>query len=328
MAMTMFTPIPTLLTVILTASHILSALADVPLCFYPDGSQAQSDYACNLTAEHSFCCAIGYNCLDNKICVAEGYSDWNRGSCTDKTWNSPDCPRFCMDFSSSGGSWLVNCAEDAGVCCYDTLAASPEDCCSANLTGQNPVSKLPGEPTPFTLITSGASTQTRVLSSSSSSSSSISATSATSSSTTSTISTSTSTTSAVSTPSSTSSPIDSSPAPTPAASSSDSTLTTGAYVGIAIGIAAAIGLLGAAIFLFRRRQRSNRQQSQSPMTPLVSPPWNNNSPDFPHGDKEQGGSYEYRTSEVAQLHELTAESERPELRGETLLELEGSNERR
>jgi hypothetical protein len=323
---TMFNPIPTLLAV-LTTGYILSALADVPLCFYPDGSQAQSDYACNLTAEHSFCCAIGYNCLDNKICVAEGYSDWNRGSCTDKTWNSPDCPRFCMDFSSSGGSWLVNCGEK-DVCCYDTLAEFPNDCCSANLTGQNPVSMLPGEPTPFTLITSGASTQTRSLSSSSSSSST--ATSTTSSNTASTTTSSTGTTSTSITPSSTPSPIDSSPSPTSAASSSNNTLTTGAYVGIAIGIAAAIGLLGAFIFLFRRRQRSNRQQTQSPMMPLVSPAWNNNnSPDFPHGDKEQGhNSYEYRTSEVAQLHELTAESERPELRGETLLELEGSDRQR
>jgi hypothetical protein len=324
----MFTPIPTLLSVIL-ASYILSALADagVPLCYYPDGGTAKGDYACNLTAEHSFCCAVGYNCLDNKICVAVGNSDWNRGSCTDKTWNSPECPQFCKNFSSSGGSWLVNCAEDAGVCCYDTLAASPEDCCSANLTGQNPVSKLPGEPTPFTLITSGASTQTRVLSSSSSTSSSTSATSATSTSTT-----STSTTSTNATPSSTSSPADiPSAKPTAAASTSSSNLPTGAYVGIAIGIAAAIGLLGAAVFLFRKRQRSNRQQTQSPMMPLVSPAWNNNnnSPDFPHGDKEQGGNaYEYRTSEVAQLHELTAESERPELRGETLLELEGSDGRR
>jgi hypothetical protein len=66
------------------------------------------------------------------------------------------------------------------------------------------------------------------------------------------------------------------------------------------------------------------------MMPLVSPPWNdNNSPNFPHCDKEQSHSaYEYRTSEVAQLHELTAENERQELRGETLLELEGSNGRR
>jgi len=318
---TIFTPIPTLLAV-LTTSNILSfALADVPLCFYPDGSQAQSDYACNLTAEHSFCCAIGYNCLDNKICVAEEYSDWNRGSCTDKTWNSPDCPRFCMDFSSSGGSWLVNCGEK-DVCCYDTLAEFPNDCCSANLTGQNPVSMLPGEPTPFTLITSGASTQTRSLSPSSSSSTT------TATSTTSTITTSTSTT-----PSSTASPTTTStPSPTAAASPPSNTLTTGAYVGIAIGIAAAIALLGAFIFLFRRRQRSNRQQTQSPVMPLVSsPPWNSNdnSPDFPHGDKEQGHkAYEYRTSEVAQLHELTAENERPELRGETLLELEGSDGRR
>jgi hypothetical protein len=320
--MTIFTPIPTLLAVILTTGYILSVLADVPLCYYPDGSTAQSDFACNLTAEHSFCCAVGYNCLENKICVAVGESTWNRGSCTDKSWNSPECPRFCMDFRQNGGSFIVNCAEDAGVCCYDTLVFPEEnrvDCCSANLTEQNPVTMLPGEPTPFTLISKGASTQTKIMSSSSSSSSS-------STSTTSATSTGSSTTATTTTPTSSTS----NASPTAAASSSSSSLTTGAYVGIAIGIAAAVG-----IFFFRKRQRSKRQQSQSPMTPLVSPPWNNNnnnnnnnSPDFPHGDKEQGNAYEYRTSEVAQLHELTAESERSELRGETLLELEGSDGRR
>jgi hypothetical protein len=318
----MFTPIPTLLSVILT-SYILPALADtgVPLCYYPDGGTAKGDYACNLTAEHSFCCAVGYNCLDNKICVAVGNSNWNRGSCTDKTWNSPECPQFCTNFLPNKGSVVIDCGEDVGVCCDDTFLLPEENrlhCCSANLTEQNPVTMLPGERTPFTLISKGASTQTRILSSSSTS-----ATSATSSSTTSESSSTTATTT-------TSTSSTSSPSATPAASFSSSNLPTGAYVGIAIGIAAAIGLLGAAIFFFRKRQRSNRQQTQSPMMPLVSPPWNtnNNSPHFPHGDKEQGNAYEYRTSEVAQLHELTAENERPELRGETWLELEGSHERR
>jgi hypothetical protein len=91
MAMTMFNPIPTpftLLIVILTG-YTLSTRAEVPLCFYPDGSQAQSDHAFNLTSEFSFCCAIGDNCLGNKLCVtkSDDPQTYNRGSCTDKTWN-------------------------------------------------------------------------------------------------------------------------------------------------------------------------------------------------------------------------------------------------
>jgi hypothetical protein len=64
------------------------------------------------------------------------------------------------------------------------------------------------------------------------------------------------------------------------------------------------------------------------MMPLVAQHWNNNSPEFPHGKEEQDNVYEHRTSEVGELNELPAEDRRPELRGETLLELEGNNERR
>jgi hypothetical protein len=150
MAMTMFNPIPTpftLLIVILTG-YTLSTRAEAPLCFYPDGSQAQSDHACHLTSEFSFCCAIGDNCLDNKLCVtkSDDPQPYNRGSCTDKTWNSPECPRFCLDFSSDGGTWLVNCG-DKGVCCFDVLVDRPEDCCSVNSSAHNPVLTLNGEAT-------------------------------------------------------------------------------------------------------------------------------------------------------------------------------------
>jgi hypothetical protein len=99
MAMAISNPIPrpfTLLIVILTG-YILSTGAEVPSCYYPDGSQALYDYACNLTAEASFCCAVGFHCLDNKICVAaegKGKQPYNVGSCTDGTWNSPECPSF------------------------------------------------------------------------------------------------------------------------------------------------------------------------------------------------------------------------------------------
>jgi hypothetical protein len=302
MAMTMFNPIPTPFTflIVILTSYALSTRAEVPLCFYPDGSQAQSDHACNLTAEVSFCCAIGDNCLDNKLCVtkSDDPQPYNRGSCTDKTWNSPECPRFCLDFSSDGGTWLVNCG-DKGVCCFDVLADRPEDCCSVNSSAQNPVLTLDGEATPFTFISSGAATQTRILPTSSTTATTITPT------------------------------IDTSPSPTPAASDSppSSNLTISAYVGIAIGIAGAIALLWAAIHLLRKRRRSNRQQTHSPMMPLVAQPCNTNSPESLHGKEEQGNVYEHRTSEVGKLNELPAENRRLELRAETLLELEGNNER-
>jgi LPXTG-motif cell wall-anchored protein len=324
MAMAMFNlpPTPLTLLIVILTGCILSTRAEVPQCYYPNGKLAPFDYACNLTAEASFCCAIGYNCLDNKICTladGEGLQKWNRGSCTDKNWDSPECPQFCKNFTPGGGSFLVNCHRwegDKGNCCRDTtlFGEDAQDGCCTNLTAENPIFMLKGEATPFTVISSDAATQTRILPSSSSSSS-----------TTATSTTSTSSTS--------SSVVDSSPSatPTPAAAASDpppdSNLPTGAYVGVAIGVAAAIALLGAAIWLLRKRRRSNRQQPHSPMTPLVTPPWN--SPGSFSHSKESGNVYEHRTNGVAELNELAAGNDRtPELRGETLLELEGNNVRR
>jgi hypothetical protein len=63
------------------------------------------------------------------------------------------------------------------------------------------------------------------------------------------------------------------------------------------------------------------------MMPLVAQPCNTNSPESLHGKEEQGNVYEHRTSEVGKLNELPAENRRLELRAETLLELEGNNER-
>jgi hypothetical protein len=64
--------------------------------------------------------------------------------------------------------------------------------------------------------------------------------------------------------------------------------------------------------------------------PLVPPPWNDNSLGYPHHGKEQSEIHELRAGEVAELSGLAVgdDGRRPELRGETLLELEGNDGRR
>jgi hypothetical protein len=130
----MSTSIPfTLLIIIIYMPHIPSTKAEVPSCFYPNGGRAEGDYACNLTAEVSFCYAIGYSCLENKICARSGDVPYNRGSCTDQTWRSSDCPQFCRDSPPDGGSWLSNCERwvgDKSVCCYATSTPEESDCCA------------------------------------------------------------------------------------------------------------------------------------------------------------------------------------------------------
>ena len=74
-------------------------------CYYPDKSLASTDTPCS-SDTNSTCCGKGYACLSNKLCMATGaesYEDDNslyvRGSCTDKSWTSVNCPLFCIGSS-------------------------------------------------------------------------------------------------------------------------------------------------------------------------------------------------------------------------------------
>ncbi|KAH6706179.1 hypothetical protein EV126DRAFT_398444 [Verticillium dahliae] len=53
---------------------------------------------------HSHCCNQGWACLSNGLCMAAGQDPAQlagatlmRGACTDQTWTSPDCPRWCTN---------------------------------------------------------------------------------------------------------------------------------------------------------------------------------------------------------------------------------------
>ena len=70
-------------------------------CYFPDGSVSPQDIPC-----HSFfpaggasaCCGAADVCLNNKLCLAQtGGELISRGSCTDQTWQSLECPQICSD---------------------------------------------------------------------------------------------------------------------------------------------------------------------------------------------------------------------------------------
>ena len=72
-------------------------------CWFPNGAPAPVSLPCNLTESESACCARGLTCLSNGVCQIdqdlENANDkigtmW-RGSCTDRSWQSSDCPLFC-----------------------------------------------------------------------------------------------------------------------------------------------------------------------------------------------------------------------------------------
>ena len=81
-------------------------LAHCQSCYYPDGSIAVNDTPCS-SATGTVCCGPGFACLENRVCqvtteAQEADPDLNknilyiRGSCSDQTWASPDCPSFCL----------------------------------------------------------------------------------------------------------------------------------------------------------------------------------------------------------------------------------------
>ena len=78
-----------------------SQRGEVPTCYIPDGTIAEGDYACNLSSNFSACCTIGAQCTESGLCYNDANGYILRTSCTDKTWESPECAHFCM------GTWVV-----------------------------------------------------------------------------------------------------------------------------------------------------------------------------------------------------------------------------
>lgn len=81
------------------------ALPVRPACYYPSGKVSNQDVPCNDGDEASTCCGPGLACLSNNLCMATGSdiqsptmkSTYVRGTCTDKSWRSGNCPNFCVN---------------------------------------------------------------------------------------------------------------------------------------------------------------------------------------------------------------------------------------
>ena len=69
-------------------------------CYYPDGSVSHRDTPCRVLpyGQASPCCGATDICLDNDYCLAQsGPEVVTRGSCTDSSWQSGECPQYCQD---------------------------------------------------------------------------------------------------------------------------------------------------------------------------------------------------------------------------------------
>ncbi|OAL55167.1 hypothetical protein IQ07DRAFT_594910 [Pyrenochaeta sp. DS3sAY3a] len=71
---------------------------------------------------HSVCCAVGDTCLTNGLCAKKEWinkRNWYiRDGCTDKTWQDPACPKYCGSIEPDRNTGLVmQCPGQDSWCC-------------------------------------------------------------------------------------------------------------------------------------------------------------------------------------------------------------------
>jgi hypothetical protein len=127
-----------MMLLLLLLLFIESVYSAINACFHPDGSNITTNYPC-FSSGDSPCCAKGYACLKNGLCKwtsAAGNSppdnsEYVRGSCTDQSWKSPSCPKYCITPSLDivdGGEYMMQCPEGNFYFCNNTLGSIETNC--------------------------------------------------------------------------------------------------------------------------------------------------------------------------------------------------------
>lgn len=99
-------------------------------CYWPDATITDEDYipCVNITSSGSYtaCCGVGHYCFSNGLCLDNGGMTTYRGGCTDRSWNSADCPQYCEELcpGSICGVWPCD-----GI---GHFACTPSDCGSTS----------------------------------------------------------------------------------------------------------------------------------------------------------------------------------------------------
>jgi len=130
-----------LLLVLLPMASLTSPSAP---CYFPDGTYIDFDAPCFPDRPQSFCCGRNHTCMSNGLCRwpdAEMPSPlaYIRGSCTDRTWNSPECPQHCANKLFNTAEIVTSCPSNQ-YCC-STIDDYSDACCAGNSSnpGANPV---------------------------------------------------------------------------------------------------------------------------------------------------------------------------------------------
>ncbi|KAF3916403.1 hypothetical protein ABW21_db0207237 [Orbilia brochopaga] len=107
---------------------IISAQDPRP-CYFPGGQRANGYVACDdTTTGHSACCQNKNQtaCFATGLCYLQN-GFYERGACTDQSWQSDACPGPCRDFRNSGQDLLACDDSSDSFCC---ATGSKPSCCS------------------------------------------------------------------------------------------------------------------------------------------------------------------------------------------------------
>ncbi|KAK4247868.1 hypothetical protein C7999DRAFT_40858 [Corynascus novoguineensis] len=252
----------------------------------PRGEEAIDDHPCDPDAENSASCAgtpLGLASLANKLCLSPA-GRLARGSCTDPTWKSPDCPRYCTHMMGKGWD-LVSCSNvtrsDTSYCCMGM-----KDCCDGGV-GRQDIQPPPSltwamwdaENTQYDVVTplseEQASSSTPSSTSTLDASAAAEATGGISGDSTASPSTSRASTSTNTISSATEGLLPKQPSDTTDAANSRSpestSLSTAAQAGIGVGAAAGTLLVAAVIYLWWRLNKAHKALAETKPWPAPAP---------------------------------------------------------
>ncbi|KAL1898191.1 hypothetical protein Sste5346_003597 [Sporothrix stenoceras] len=121
--------------------HLAVADPNAP-CYDPSGTVAPGYYPCDPTAFITNCCASGYTCFSNSLCVVTGESEAYpnlttgavaRAMCTNPNWNNDICGDFCVTGPGNADGEMVACGDNHFCCLGDYNAGL----CNCSLSSAN-----------------------------------------------------------------------------------------------------------------------------------------------------------------------------------------------
>ncbi|CAK7209929.1 hypothetical protein SCUCBS95973_000612 [Sporothrix curviconia] len=122
-------------------ARLAAANVNAP-CYDPSGAVAPGYYPCDSTAYITNCCADGWTCFSNSLCVVtqESASFPNlttgaieRAMCTNPEWNNQICGDFCVTGDGNADGAMVACGDDRFCCLGDYNAGL----CNCSLSSTN-----------------------------------------------------------------------------------------------------------------------------------------------------------------------------------------------